>query len=228
MSPLGRAGAPALRAESAAPCCKQGGTGVLNHLQTSADCSSSKTVFHSGRASRRAAPGNPLLAGAYCPQTLQDRPRALQDASRTPFWRSPAASRSILSRGQLSGRSTAMSLLTTIDFAVMIKRSTSMPLKCSLEIFTPSSMLSRMIVPTSGRSQKVWMRLVWSFRLCSCQNIVLTNAQRAFTEVFGGRPSTGVLPPASQVAPRAWKQALPDSSSRTCIRLGFWRTRSSL
>ena len=33
MSPLGRAGAPALRAESAAPCRRQGGTGVLDHLR---------------------------------------------------------------------------------------------------------------------------------------------------------------------------------------------------
>ena len=61
MSPLGRAGAPALRAESAAPSARRE-HGVLDHRQTLPDLANSansvRRSLEQGRALRRARPRN--------------------------------------------------------------------------------------------------------------------------------------------------------------------------
>ena len=80
MSPLGRAGAPALRAESAAPSARRE-HGVLDHRQTSSDSANSansvRRSLEQGRARRQA---DPLTD----PGRILDGP--LTDPRRTSFF----------------------------------------------------------------------------------------------------------------------------------------------
>ena len=68
MSPLGRAGAPALRAESAAPSARRE-HGVLDHRQTSSDSANSansvRRSLEQGRARRQAGPLNGPLRTSF-------------------------------------------------------------------------------------------------------------------------------------------------------------------
>ena len=87
MSPLGCRRGPALRAESAAPCRRQGGTGVLNHLRLL-----QTPLLRRLRLPQRSRnPQNrtrnclvyPRNGQLYCPQSSPDLSKTAPDPSKT-------------------------------------------------------------------------------------------------------------------------------------------------